>query len=162
MAVEYPYTTAILITKLAGQLAVDLRLDDSADADDDLEFAIDTGTVDVDFYLQQYSQADAADNIWVQQHATWMALRALCQRRLNDVPESILKECERREKQLMLVLQRKAPAPRLAKTRRPGVVSNYTTDLRRYNNQGRVDGPRSTGLAEGYQRPTDPTAPDDR
>lgn len=163
MPVEYPYTTEDLIVSLAGQLAVDLRLDDSIDAADDLEFAIDAATNEVDFYVQRYSQVDCAASGWVQAHATWFAVRVLCQRRLNDVAPAIEAEWVRREKQLMLVAQRKMDAGgRLAHSRRPIAVTGYTYDGRRYNNQIRVDTNRSTGVAKNYRRPTDPTAPDQR
>lgn len=161
MAVEYPYTTAERVTKLAGQLGVDLRLDDSADADADLEWAVDTSTAELEFYLARYAQVDCAASEWVIAHATYFAVRVLCQRRLNDVPESVEKEWVRREKQLMLVQQRKADAPRLARSRRPVAVTNYVVDLRRFNNQVRVDRTKSTGVAKDYRRP-DAHAPDDR
>ncbi len=163
MAVEYPYTTEALITSLAGQLALDLRLDDSADAADDLEFAIDEASAQVGFYLQdRYSDADAAQNRWAQGHATYFAVMVLCQRRLNDVPESVAKEWARREKQLMLVAERKLKVPGLAASRRPVAVTNYHVDLRRFNNNVRVDRSKSTGIAQDYRRPTDDTAPDER
>src|SRR5687767_1119197 len=114
MAVPYPFTTESLITALAGQLAVDLRLDDSADAADDLEFATDEASAQVSFFLQdRYSDADASANRWVQGHATYFAVLVLCQRRLNDVPQSLEKEWARREKQLMLVAERKLKVPGL-------------------------------------------------
>lgn len=165
MAVDYPYTTEARVLLLAGRLGVDLRLDDVAETgldDDATEWAIGVGTVEVDGYCQQYAQADLAASAWVMTHADYFALRALCQRRLNDVPEALAKECERREKILMLVLQRKFPVPRVAKSRRPVVVSGYNVDLRRPNNTVRTDRSRSTGVAEGYKRPTDQTAPDNR
>ncbi len=162
MAVEYLYCTEGDITALAGQLALDLRLDDSADSAADMLWAQESGTSEVDTYLSRYSQAACAESDWVQKHATWFALRTLCMRRLNDVPESVEKEWARREKQLMLVQQRKMDAPRLAHTRRPAAVTNYTVDLRRFNNQVRVDKTKSTGIARDYNRPTDPSAPDDR
>lgn len=164
MAVAIPYTTEARITRLIGELGIDLRVDDAADSgeeDDYFEDCIDTGTVEVDFYLSRYSQADIATNDWCIQHATWFAVRRMCQRRLNDVPESVSKECDRREKQLMLVLQRKVDAPRLAKSRRPVAVTNYHTDLRKFNNQIRVDRSKSTGVAQDYNRPTD-NSPDER
>ena len=162
MAVDYPYCTEADVTALAGQLAIDLRLDDSADPAADLEWAIDDSTVSLDFYLETYSQADLATSDWVRVNATYFALRSLCLRRLNDVPESLAKECERREKMLELVRQRKANVPRLSKSRRPAVVTGYTTDMRRPNNQIRVDTTKSTGVAKDYQRPNDPSAPDYR
>jgi hypothetical protein len=161
MSVTYPYTTEGDVAALAGQFAIDLRLDDSADAAADMEWGIDAGTSEADFYLQDYSQTDLAASDWVQKHATYFALRALCQRRLNDVPEALAKECERREKQLTLVLQRKARAPRIAKSRRPVAVTNYTVDLRRFNGPVRVDKNRSTGQAKDYRRATD-NSPDER
>lgn len=165
MAVEYPYTTEARVLLLAGQLGVDLRLDDADESDDyadAMSWAIDAGTVEVDGYCQQYSQADLAASAWVMTHADYFALRALCQRRLNDVPESLAKECERREKQLMLVLQRKFPVPRVAKSRRPVAVTNYNVDLRKYNNTIGVDKTRSTGVAQDYKRPVDDTVVDER
>lgn len=163
MAVAYPFTTEDLIVSLAGQQAVDLRLDDSVSAAADLSWAIDKATNSVGFYLQnRYSLALAAQVGWVQDAATWEAVRALCQRRLNDVPESVQEEWDEYKELLKMVLDRTATVPGLANVRRPVAVTNYTTDLRRYNNQDRVDPARSTGIAKGYVRPTDTTAPNDR
>jgi hypothetical protein len=61
-----------------------------------------------------------------------------------------------------LVRQRKAKAPRLAKSRRPATVSNYHVDQRKFNNQVRVDKSRSTGVAQDYRRVVDDTATDER
>ncbi len=162
MAVDTAYTTEAQILKVVGQLGIDLRLDDSVDRDGDVLYAVETGTDELDFYLQRYAIASIAASDWANKHATWFAIRALCQRRLNDIPETVKLECERREKQLQGILDGKYHAPRLANTRRPAAVTGYTTDPRRFNNKIRVDRSRSTGLAEGYQRPTDDTAPDDR
>lgn len=163
--VDTPYTTEALITRLIGQLGLDLRADDSPDIDtatDYMEDAIDTGSADLDFFLSRYAAADIASNNWCQQHATWFAVRRWCLRRLNDVPKSVLDECKRREDQLMLVLQGKVPAPRLARSRRPVAVTNYHADQRRFNNQVRVDRNRSTGVAKDYRRVDDPSSPDER
>jgi phage gp36-like protein len=161
MAAEYPFTTEAQITSIAGQLALDLRLDDSADAASDLADAIDQATWDVYGYLYpRYSDSLAAENGWVQWHAAWLAVRALCIRRLNDVPESVAKECDRRLKQLEKVQARVMEVPGLAKSRRPVAVTNYHVDLNRYNNQIRVDRNKSTGVAQDYRRRTDDTAPD--
>lgn len=162
MAVATPYTTESKIVTLAGQLGVDLRLDDSVDAADDLQDAIDVGTTDADFYLQRYSQTALAASEWVQWTSTYFAVRFLCQRRLNEVPKSLKDECERREKLLQLILDRKANVPRVAASRRPVAVNNYHVDTRQYNNQIRVDKSRTTGVAEDYRRPIDETAPDER
>ena len=54
MAVAIPYTTEARITRLIGELGIDLRVDDAADSgeeDDYFEDCIDTGTVEVDFSL---------------------------------------------------------------------------------------------------------------
>ncbi len=162
MAVDPAYTDADQILRVVGQLGIDLRLDDSVDPDGDMEYAIETGTSELDFYLQKYAPSEIASSDWCQKHATYFAIRALCMRRGNDVPESVTKECERREKQLQLVVEGKIHAPRLANARGPAAVTGYTTDGRRWNNQVRVDRSRSTGVAKGYIRPTDPTAPDNR
>lgn len=162
VAVETPYTTEALITRLVGQLGIDLRDDDAADGTEEalyMQDAVDVGTADVDFYLSQYLQSGIADNTFCQQCATFFAVRYLCLRRLNDVPESILKECERREKMLELVRTGKARL-RIAKTRRAATVTNHAVDLRRANNQVRVDTNRSTGVAQDYRRRTDDAAPD--
>jgi hypothetical protein len=63
-------------------------------------------------------------------HATWFAVRALCRRRLNDVPKSVDEEWARRQKQLELVQQNKARAPGLANSRRPAAVTSYHVDER--------------------------------
>ena len=165
MAVTTAYTTEALINRLVGRLGIDLRSDDAVDvdeADDMMQDAIDTGTVELDFYLARYSVASIAASEWCIQHATWFAVRRWCQRRLNEVPASVEKECKRREDQLLLVLQRKVPAPRLTASRRPAVVTTHTVILRNYNNQVRVDPSRSTGVAQDYRRVIDETAPDNR
>lgn len=162
MAVDTPYTTEALITRLVGELGLDLRADDDPGATDDfMDDAIDAGTVAVDKYLYEYSVAGIAASRWAQEHATWFAVRRWCQRRLNDVPVSVEKECEERKKELELIRTRRSQAPRIAKTRRPAVVTTHTVDLRQYNNQVRVDKTRSSGRAEGYRRP-DSGAPDNR
>jgi hypothetical protein len=163
MAVEYPFTTEDKILAIIGQLGVDLRLDDAADADEVMEFAIDEATGEVFFYLYpRYSAALASQNNWVQWHAAWFAVLVLCRRRLNDVPQSVKEEWARREKQLTKVQELKASVPELARSRRPAVVTGYTVDLRRFNNQVRVDRSKSTGVAKNYRRAHDDSAPDNR
>ena len=163
MPVTVPaFTTSARILTLVGELGVDLRLDDSPDADAALDAAVEAGTQDVWFFLSAYDPTELSESVWTQLHATWFAVRYLCLRRLNDLPKSVEMECERREKQLQLVLERKVDAPGVAKTRRGGAVTNYGVDLRRTNVQIRVNRPKSTGVANGYVRPTDYTAPDDR
>ena len=160
MAVENPATDEAKITSLLGQLGVDLRTDD-ADYADAIADAVDAGTAELWGFLgARYAAADLADSTWAQWHATWFAIRHLCQRRINDVPESVAKECDRREKQLALVRDGKAKAPFLPNARRPVAVSGYHVDLNRVNNQVRVDRNRSTGVQKDYRRRTDPGAPD--
>ena len=157
-----PFTDPARILSLVGDLGVELRLDDSPDADDALDRAIEAGTLDLYYYLQRYSAASIADSTWAQANATWFAVRALCQRRLNEMPKSVMDECARREKMLQMILERKATAPGIAASRRPLAVTGYTVDLRRWNNQIRVDRNRSTGVAQDYVRPVDNSSPDDR
>lgn len=162
MAATIPaFTDPDRVLDLVGALGIELRQDDVPDADATMDYAVEQGTVDVAFYLSAYDLTLASQNQWVQVNATWFAVKYLCQRRLNDVPKSVADECERREKLLQLVLERKATAPGLAKSRRGGVVSNYQVDLRRWNNQVRVDKNRSTGVAKDYVRPSD-NSPDNR
>ncbi len=165
MAVETPYTTSALITRLLGQLGLDLRDDDATTtplADSEMmQDAIDTGTSDVDFYFMDFAQADVADDEFAVQCATFFAVRRWCLRRLNEVPASLAAECERREKLLELIRTRKART-RIARSRRPGAVTNHVVITRNPNNQIRVDPSRSTGVAKGYKRPVDDTATDNR
>lgn len=164
MAVATPYTTAALVTRLVGQLGVDLREDDAADGTESglyMQDAVDVGTSDLDFYLSQYLQAGIAADEFCQRCATFFAVRYLCMRRLNEVPGGVLKECERREKMLELVRTGRARL-RIAKTRRAATVTNHVVDLRRFNNQVRTDRNRSTGVAQDYVRPMDPSSPDER
>lgn len=159
---DLAYTTAAAVTELAGQLAVDLRTDDT-DLDTAVAAAIDFASGEVDFYCSRYAQAELAANRWVANTAAFIAVRWLCLRRLNEVPKAVQAEWEDDLKpKLEAVQQGKASVPRAAATRRPGTVTNYHVDLRRFNNQGRVDRNRSTGQARDYKRPTDPTAPDNR
>lgn len=162
MAIAPAYTSEARIVRLVGQLGTDLRLDDLGDDTAAVQDAVDAGTAELDFYLQRYLQAEIAASEWAQLHATWFAVRFLCRRRLNDVPKSVQDECDERKKQLQLILEGKVPAPRLAHTRRPCAVTGYTADLRRYNNQIRVDKNRSTGVAGDLPRSSDPTSPDNR
>ena len=157
-----PYTTADQITLLAGQIAVDLRTDDD-DVTGLLTQAIDYASNQVDFYCSKYEPAVLATSNWARDAATFIAVKWLCFHRLNDVPKSIQKEWDDVwAVQLGLIQQGKAEVPRAAHSRNPCSVTNYTVDLRRVNNQVRVDQNRSTGIAQGYRRPTDPTSPDQR
>lgn len=162
---QTPYTTAARVTRLVGTLGIDLREDDGADDDEKAQYladAIDQGSSDLDFYLARYAEADIAASEWCAANATWFAVRALCLRRLNEQPEGVRLECERREQLLMLVLQGKVRPPRLPNSRRAATVTNSTVDLRKFNNQVEVDRSRSTGVARDYRRNTDQNAPDDR
>ncbi len=157
-----PYTTSDQIALLAGQMAVDLRTDDD-DADGLIDRSIDYASNQIEFYCAKYSTTELAANGWVRDAATFCAVRWLAMRRMNPIPASIEKEWEDTwAVQLGLIQQGKASVPRAATSRNPGSVTNYTTDLRRLNNQVRVDRTRSTGQAQGYTRPTDPSAPDHR
>lgn len=160
MEEDQVYCSAADVVALAGQLAVDLRTDDVPDLDAHLEHAAREGSARVDFYCGRYSQAELAANRWVNGVATFLAVRWLCQHRLNEVPAAIETVWEERKAELELILQRKAEVPRAARSRRPGTVTNYRVDLGRLNNQVRVDRPRSTGLAKDYRRRTDTGSPD--
>lgn len=155
------YTTAAEIDELAGTLAVDLRTDDGTEADLVAE-AINYASGRIDFYCARYAQAELAVNQWVKGVATFIALRWLCMRRLNDLPKSIEAEWQERKAELQMILDRTAEVPRAARSRRPVTVTNHHVDLQKRNNQVRVDRARSTGVADGYVRPTDDTAPDQR
>lgn len=155
-----PYTSADEIESLAGTTGVDLRTDDGTSADFAGE-AADYATGEIDFAAQnRWSSLDTVR--WVRNCATHLALEWLCLRRLNSVPESLGKKCDRYREQLDQVALGKFVIPGAARSRRAVTVSTGSTDLRRWNNQNRVDTTRSTGTATGYTRPTDPTAPDNR
>jgi hypothetical protein len=159
---DLPYTTADQIDRLAGAMAVNLRTDDD-DEDTLIDQAIDYASNQVEFYCHKYSVTELAANGWVRDAATIIAVKWLCLRRLNDVPGAIAKEWEEVFlPQLTAIQQGKAMVPRASTSRNPATVTNHATDLRRFNNQIRVDRTRSTGRADGYSRPTDPTAPDQR
>lgn len=156
------YTTSAAILALAGQVAVDLRTDDDDQANL-LNTAIDYATEQLDWYLAKYSQVQIAASHFAQHAATFIAVKWLCLHRLNSVPASIQKEwTEEWEPKLGLIQQGKAVLPRASTSRNPVSVTNYSVDLRRMNNQIRVDRSRSTGVAQDYKRPTDPNAPDQR
>jgi phage gp36-like protein len=162
MAVTYPFTTEALIAIKLGQLGVDLRTDD-VDYDDDIEDVIDSATWEVAGYFNgRYSMSLASANGWVQQVATWLAILELCHRRGNEPPAGVVDRCKRYYDLLGRVMSGAWKIPELARTRRPGVVTNHTVVLRDWNNQGKVDTNRSTGLAEDYRRPTDQSSPDCR
>ena len=156
------YTTAEKVTLLAGAIAVDLRTDDD-DATDLLIEAVNYATGQVDFYCSRYSAAELAANQWVQDVATFIAVRWLCMHRLNKPPRSIKAEWEDTLKpQLERIQEGKADVPRAAESRRAVTVTTQRVDLRKANNQIVTDRSRSTGAAQGYRRPTDYNAPDQR
>ncbi len=161
---DLAYCAAADVTALAGEMAVELRTDDLADPldDDFITDAIDYASGRIDFYCSRYAQAELAANRWVKGVAVLIALRKLCQRRLNSVPDAVEAEWEERRAELELVQKGQGQVPGAAASRRALAVTNYTVDLRRRNNQVRVDRSRSTGVAKDYLRPTDPTAPDMR
>lgn len=154
------FTTAGEIDRLAGTTGVDLRTDDGAEATLVAE-AVAYATGEVEFYCQ--GRFTALDGVqYVRNAATHFALEWLCLRRLNAVPEGLARACERYREKLELVMAGKVTIPGAARTRRAVTVSTPAVDLRRFNNQNRVDQNRSTGVAKDYRRPTDPTSPDQR
>ena len=159
---DLAYTDSTAIADLVGQLGVDLRTDDG-DTATLLAEAIDHGSSEIDFYSQQkYLPTDLAANRWVKQAATAFAVEGLCFRRLNAIPENVVAWADRYREKLQGVLEGKWQIPGCSRTRRPVTVTNQRVDLQRPNNQVRTDKTRSTGVANGYTRPTDPTAPDFR
>lgn len=154
-------TSAARVTDLIGALGIDLRTDDVDDPGVSMDYAIEQASYDVYFYLSAFDATAVSLSVWVQNNATWFAVKYLCQRRLNDVPKSVLDEVKAREEKLQLVLERKVN-PGLPRSRRGAVLSNYVVRLRDPNNQIKVDRTRSTGTARDYRRPTDETAPDYR
>lgn len=156
------FTNAEAITALAGQRAIDLRGDD-AEPDDLMDRAIEHGSAEIDWYMQgKYLEADLAGSRFVSEAATAFALEYWCLHRLNESPKSLTEYADRYRDKLHLVLEGKAGIPGVARSRRPVTVTNQRVDLRRPNNQVRTDTTRSTGVAQDYVRPTDPTAPDCR
>lgn len=149
------YTTSAAVIDLIGQLGLDLRTDDEVEADM-LTAAIAYASGRIDFYcLQRVSATELAASQWVKDVATFLAIRWLCQRRLNEVPSSIAEEWEERKEELQLVQQGKAMVPGATVSRRPVTVTNQTVDLRKFDHQLRVDRSRSSGVANGYPRRTD-------
>lgn len=156
------YTTAARIILKAGPLAVELRTDDD-DADAILTQCCQTATNQVDWYCEKYSQTELAANGWIQDAATVYATMELCKHRLNPIPGELQKEWDEDYLVKLDAIQKgKAVVPRAATSRNPASVTNYAVDLRRPNNQVRVDRSRSTGQAQDYTRPTDQNAPDQR
>lgn len=154
------YTSPDEIALLAGHTGVDLRTDDD-DPDGLVAEAISYATGEIDFAAQgKYSAIDQIQ--WVRNVATHFALEWLSLRRLNSVTASLAKTCDRYREKLALVEAGKLQVPGATRSRRAVTVTNLTTDLRRANNQQRVDRTRSTGTAKGYVRPVDTNAPDDR
>lgn len=162
MAADTPYTDAGAVLALCGELGIDLRADDVPDLDAHMTRATDYASARVDFYCARYAPADLAASQYVNDVAALLAVRWLCLHRLNEVPRSVEAEWGERQKELELVRVGKANVPRIAVSRRPGVVTNYHVDQRRFNNQVRVDPARSTGRASGYARPVDQSAPDQK
>jgi hypothetical protein len=159
---DLAYTTAEQVTRLVGQLGVDLRTDD-ADPDALMGEAIDFASGEIDWYCSRFAGAELAVNRWVGHAAAVIAVRWLCVHRLNEIPASLQKMWEEDLKpKLDLIQQGKAVVPGAAASRRPCTVTNQHVDLRRWNNQVRTDRARSTGVAKDYKRPVDPSAPDQR
>lgn len=161
MSVTNACTTETRIVALAGQLALDLRTDDVADYDAHIEGAIQYATDELlNYYYVDYLESAVADDNFAIQCATFFAVEWLCLHRLNEPSASLEKKCEELRKKLELIRTRKART-RIAKSRRPGVVTNSTVVLRDVNNQVKVDTTRSTGVAQDYRRPN-ANAPDAR
>ena len=159
---DLAYTTAKAVTDLVGQLALDLRTDD-VEGPEFLDQAIEHGSGEIDFYAQgKYLTSDLASNRWVSNGATAFAVEFLCLRRLNEIPKGVKEWADQYREKLQGVLEGKWQIPGCSRTRRAVTVTNQHVDLRRPNNQVRTDTTRSTGVAQGYTRPTDPTAPDAR
>lgn len=150
------------VIALAGDLALDLRNDD-VDFDTQMIAAISWASGRIDYYCAKYGEDVLAVNRWVNGVTTFLAVYWHCIHRLNDVPKSIQKMWDDEYKPELQAIQKgTADVPRAVTSRRPVAVSNYNVDLRRANNQVRTDRTRSTGVSQGYVRPTDNTAPDDR
>ncbi len=157
------FTSQDAINRYAGTLGVDLRMDDAADPTVLYQEAIGYAKGEVLFYGQnRYEEDDLATSQFVENVATAFATEWLCERRLNATPETLFAKCERYRQQLQLVLERKAEIPGIPRSRRAVVVTNQNVDLRKANNQIRVDKSRSTGVVTGYPRVVDETAPDQR
>ena len=154
------FTSPDEIDHLAGTTGVDLRTDDADVVDVTAEAILYAGG-ELEFSAQgKYSNLDTLQ--WIRNVATAFALEYLCQRRLNSVPESLAERCERYRKKLELVEAGKLVIPGATRSRRPVTVTNSNVDLRRANNQVRVDKSRSTGVARNYPRVVDEVAPDQR
>jgi hypothetical protein len=156
------YTTSTEMEALAGELGIDLRSDD-ADQSDLSDRAVLYAGGRIDFYCQdRYLASDLALSQYVRDAATAFGLQWWAMRRMNSVPESLASMIDQYIKELTLVLEKRAGIPRTPTSRRAVVTSNQNVDLRRANNQVRVDRSRSTGVAKGYNRVVDQTAPDQR
>jgi hypothetical protein len=155
------YTSATEIDNLAGTLGVDLRTDDGVEATL-AQAAVDFARGQIDFACQgRFSGLDQIQ--WVRNCATYLALEEyLCLRRLNSPPASLVASCDRFREQLLQVQEGRAVIPGATRSRRQVALSTPVVDLQRHNNQSRIDTTRSTGVARGYVRPTDPKAPDQR
>lgn len=156
------YTTYGAVLARLGSVGLELRTDDD-DATALVDAAIAYATGEIDFYCQgKYLASDLANNQYVQNAATEFALEEICQHRLNETPNVLADKCKRYRDQLDLVRQGTTDIPGCPVARRPATVTNYTDDLRRYNNQIRTDTARSTGVRRDYPRSVDTNAPDDR
>lgn len=159
---DLPYCTPGDVIAVAGQWAIDLRTDDVPDLDAHLALAIEYASGRIDYYCHRYAQPVLAANRWVKGVAEIVAVRWLCIHRLNNCPQALDTEWEERRAELDEVRAGRSEVPRAPRTRRAVTVTNSTVDLRRVNNQVRVDRARSTGVAKDYRRPIDPKAPDQR
>jgi hypothetical protein len=150
------YTTADRLAKRVSQLGVDLRADH--DPDDATAEAIGSASADVVFFCWRYDPDALSQSDWAAKVATDLAVYYLCALRLNPVPKTVELMYERAYEQLTKVQDGKAVVPD-APAGRGGAptVTNQRVVLDRYPNI-RTERPRSTGVAKGYRRRTDPGA----
>lgn len=117
---------------------VSLRLDDDQDdvvsstEQDAMDFALGDASITIDDYLgAMHTSAYLATSRWVNNRAAWLATYALCGRRGNPEPESLIERAEKIIEELEYHRRANRPLPGLpVRTRLAPNWSNLRPDLR--------------------------------
>ena len=151
----YTYTSEAEIKRLASHAGVNLRVSDLTGSDVTSyweELVADATDIINQYALGMYEAEDMADNRWVRNRATWIALAQLCRRRMNPVPDAVLSRYDEIIEELGAVLAGRIQIPRLG-TRSDMLpsLSNLKVDDRYLSRKIRVNPNISTGTTSSDQ-----------
>ena len=150
----YTYTSADEMVAIISQLGIDLRVDDSTDILQ-LPPVINEATDTINLYLYyRYEDHDLADNTIIRRWCSFIAVRLLCIRRANPIPEAI----ETHYQEIIGWLEKcktgQFPIPRLpTRLDFAPALSNFKINDRFKVNKIRVQPSISTGGASSRQDP---------